>query len=362
MPEGSTSSQNLSAAECAKRTGLTIRALRLYESRGLISPGRTPKGWRFYGHTELARLNEIQVLKQLGLSLASITTLLASRINTLDQTLALQQEILTEQQARTAQSLNLIKTAREKTGRGETLSTLDLINLVKETTMSMQNHEARALLRYEQTRPRIEMNTQGLSFQDYVGFYQHASGDIEEIKSRDGGISSRITGQMWIDQFCESTDKFFFKVIVAQTTFQRDADGKITSLIEHQQGFESLAKRITSGVAVAYEAALALRIKLKTPIPGSADIARSLVLEQQQGTPDYNRLAEPLGLLVREQQSMVQPDLMSRGEIKDITFRGVADDGADVYEITFTNDSVLEWRFAAGLDGKIHMMWFRTIP
>jgi DNA-binding transcriptional MerR regulator len=362
MPESSTTSENLSAAECAKRTGLTIRALRLYESKGLISPNRTPKGWRFYGAKELERLNEIQVLKQLGLSLASITTLLASRANTLDQTLALQHDILTERQVKTAQSLNLIKAAREKTTRGETLSTSDLISLVKGTTMSMQNHEARAQLRYEQTRPRIEMNIEGLSFLDYVGFYQHSSGDIEEIKTRDGGISSRITGQMWIDQFCEGTDKFFFKVIAAQTTFQRDAGGKIVSLIEHQGGFESLAKRITSEVAAAYEEAVAQRIKLKTPIPGSAEIVRSLVLEQQHGAPDYNRLAEPLGLLVREQQSMVQPDLMSRGDIKDTAFRGVADDGADVYEITFTNDSILEWRFAAGLDGKIHMMWFRPIP
>jgi DNA-binding transcriptional MerR regulator len=362
MPEGSATGQNLSAAECAKRTGLTIRALRLYESKGLISPSRSSKGWRFYSAMELARLNEIQVLKQLGLSLASITTLLASRANTLDQTLALQQDILTERQVKTAQSLNLIKAARGKTLRGETLSTSDLINLLKETNMSSQSHEARALVRYEQTRPRIEMNTEGLSFLDYVGFYQHASGEIEEIKNRDGGISSRITGQMWIDQFCEGTDKFFFKVIAAQTTFQRDGDGKVVSLIEHQGGFESLAKRITSEVAAAYEEALALRIKLKTPIPGSANILRSLVLEQQQGTPDYNRLSEPLGLLVREQQSMVQPDLMSGGDIKDITFRGVAEDGADVYEISFTNDSILEWRFAAGLDGKIHMMWFRPIP
>ncbi len=362
MLESATSTQNLSAAECAKRTGLTIRALRLYESKGLISPNRTHKGWRFYGVAELERLSEVQVLKQLGLSLASITTFLASRANTLDQTLALQQEILTERHIKTVESLNLIKAARDKTARGETLSTLDLINLVKETTMSSQNHETRALLRYEQARPRIEMSVDGLSFTEYVGFYQHAGGEIEEIKSRSGGISSRITGQAWIDQFCETKDKFFFKVLAAQTTFQRDANGKIVSLIEHQHGFQSLAKRITSEAAIAYGEALTQRIRLKTPIPGSAELVRSLVLEQQQGTTDYTRLADPLAMLVREQQSMIQPDLMSRGDIKDITFRGVADDGADVYEITFTNESILEWRFAAGLEGKIHMMWFRPLP
>jgi DNA-binding transcriptional MerR regulator len=362
MPEQSTTNHALSAAECSKLTGLTIRALRLYESNGLIKPKRTAKGWRYYGATELTRLNEILTLKQLGLTIARITDLLAGRTTDLAQTLALQQDVLTEQQSRTVQSLSLIKTAREKIARGETLAISDLINLVKETTMSTPNDDARALLRYEQTRPRIEMNTANLSFLDYVGFYQHASGDIEEIQSREGGISSRITGQMWIDQFCESADRFFFKIIPAQTTFQRDQDGKIVSLIEHQQGFESPAKRITPEAASAYENALALRIKMKAPISKSAEILRSLVLEQQQGTPNYDRLSEPLGLLVREQLSMVQPDLLVRGEIQDTTFRGVADDGADVYEITFANGSILEWRFASGLDSKIHMMWFRPIP
>lgn len=362
MPVQTTANHALTAAECAKHSGLTIRALRLYESNGLITPQRSAKGWRYYGATELTRLTEIQALKRLGLSIARISALLAGRNSDLAQTLTLQHDLLTEQQSRTVNSLNLIKMVREKIMRGETLSTSDLISLVKETTMSMPIHDARALLRYEQSRPRNEMNTASLSFFEYVGFYQHASGEIEEIKSRDGGIASRITGQMWIDQFCESADSFFFKIIPAQTTFQRDQDGKIVSLIEHQHGYESMAKRITPEAAAAYEYTLAQRIKLKTPIPNSAAILRSLVLEQQQGTPDYDRLSEPLGLAVREQLSVTQPDLMARGGIKEVVFRGVADDGADVYEVTFTNESILEWRFATGIDGKIRMMWFRPIP
>jgi MerR family regulatory protein len=47
------------AAECARRTGLTVRALRLYERLGLIKPARSTSGWRLYGRRELVRLNAI---------------------------------------------------------------------------------------------------------------------------------------------------------------------------------------------------------------------------------------------------------------------------------------------------------------
>jgi DNA-binding transcriptional MerR regulator len=62
----------LTAAECARRTGLTVRALRIYETRGLIRPARTEKGWRLYGRQDLERLTAVVTLKSLGLGLAEI--------------------------------------------------------------------------------------------------------------------------------------------------------------------------------------------------------------------------------------------------------------------------------------------------
>ena len=69
----------LSAAECATRTGLTIRALRLYERHGLIEPYRTNKNWRIYRLNEIERLNEIIILKGFVLPLAQIAQLLAGK-------------------------------------------------------------------------------------------------------------------------------------------------------------------------------------------------------------------------------------------------------------------------------------------
>jgi len=45
------------AAATARRLGLTVRALRVYERHGLVQPGRTAAGWRVYGPAEIARLH-----------------------------------------------------------------------------------------------------------------------------------------------------------------------------------------------------------------------------------------------------------------------------------------------------------------
>src|ERR1051326_3674757 len=59
----------LSPSEVARRFGVSIKALRLYERRGLIKPLRSAAGWRAYGPGQIGRLHQILALKQLGLSL-----------------------------------------------------------------------------------------------------------------------------------------------------------------------------------------------------------------------------------------------------------------------------------------------------
>jgi DNA-binding transcriptional MerR regulator len=49
----------LDIREVARRTGLTSRALRFYEARGLVKPLRTYSGRRIYGRGELERIQQI---------------------------------------------------------------------------------------------------------------------------------------------------------------------------------------------------------------------------------------------------------------------------------------------------------------
>ena len=80
--------------EVVRRTGLTSRALRFYEARGLVSPLRTHTGRRLYGPAELERIAQILALKRADLSLAQIQRLTAQRALDLGRLIDAQLEAL----------------------------------------------------------------------------------------------------------------------------------------------------------------------------------------------------------------------------------------------------------------------------
>jgi DNA-binding transcriptional MerR regulator len=69
-----------SIEEVARMTGVTSRTLRHYHAIGLLEPAFVSEGGRrHYGEAELLRLQEILLLKQLGLGLGDVHAVLASR-------------------------------------------------------------------------------------------------------------------------------------------------------------------------------------------------------------------------------------------------------------------------------------------
>jgi DNA-binding transcriptional MerR regulator len=66
---------NYSARKFAALTGVTAKALRHYEQRGLLTPHRSAAGYRRYSLDDLQRLEQILALKSLGLPLAHISPL-----------------------------------------------------------------------------------------------------------------------------------------------------------------------------------------------------------------------------------------------------------------------------------------------
>ena len=134
---------HLSPAETAKRFGISIKALRLYEQHGLLKPLRTANGstraaWRVYGSDQIARLHQILALKRLGLSLGQIGELLAGA-DALDPILAVQERVLAKDSERITRALTLIRKARTKLASGDILSIDDLAILTQETVMTTQS-------------------------------------------------------------------------------------------------------------------------------------------------------------------------------------------------------------------------------
>jgi DNA-binding transcriptional MerR regulator len=128
--------RHLSPAEAAQLLGVTVKALRVYESHGLVIPLRSAADWRAYGPKEIARLHQVVALKRLGLTLARIAQILGGRGDALAEVLDLQERVLAREGARVAKALEIVRAARAKLAGGSTLSVEDLTTLTKETTMT----------------------------------------------------------------------------------------------------------------------------------------------------------------------------------------------------------------------------------
>lgn len=72
--------ETLQVGELARRTGLTVRTLHHYDALGLLKPSlHTEAGYRLYSASDVARLQQILSLRQLGFSLEEIRGCLHSR-------------------------------------------------------------------------------------------------------------------------------------------------------------------------------------------------------------------------------------------------------------------------------------------
>lgn len=111
--------QEMTPSRAAKRFGISVKALRLYEQVGLIKPRRTPAGWRVYGADELARIQDIVVLRRMGLGLAEIRKAVGREGQDLDALLASYQGAMEARIGDLSRGLARLKTLRSSLSRGD---------------------------------------------------------------------------------------------------------------------------------------------------------------------------------------------------------------------------------------------------
>lgn len=156
------------AAAVAKRFGVSVKALRVYEDAGLLKPARTVAGWRIYRQPELERLSAILALKQLGLPLKRIGELLRGK-GDLAAALALQEAALVDARAEAEEALRLVRAARAKLQDREGLSPDELAKLVRSTAMSefKWNDKMEALAQKHYTPEQLaEIRSRGFTPED----------------------------------------------------------------------------------------------------------------------------------------------------------------------------------------------------
>jgi len=121
----------LTPSEAAKQLGVSAKALRLYEHRGLIAPARTPAGWRAYGPAEMRRAREIAELRALGLSLSEVARVFEGDAQTVERVLATHEAALEDRIRRLSETVSKVACLRANLCRGEMPAARDLIGVLK---------------------------------------------------------------------------------------------------------------------------------------------------------------------------------------------------------------------------------------
>src|SRR5215831_10078651 len=100
------------AREFARLTGVTVRALHHYDRLGLLKPRRYSRsGYRLYGESDVARLEQIVALKFIGFSLQQIKDILRNGGGDLPSILRQQREAIEEKRKRLQQAVKAIQRA-----------------------------------------------------------------------------------------------------------------------------------------------------------------------------------------------------------------------------------------------------------
>lgn len=91
---------------------------------------------------------------------------------------------------------------------------------------------------------QIEATVDPKIYEEYVGEYELIPGLIITITTEDNHIYAQLTGQDAFEIFPMSESDYFYKIVDAKITFERDENGKVVNLVLHQNGQDMPATKI----------------------------------------------------------------------------------------------------------------------
>ena len=348
------SSQWLSAAECASRTGLTVRALRVYEEFGLIAPRRSAGGWRQYGPHDLVKLNTIALLKTAGFSLEQIREVTGSGASepTLPQILAIQLDTWNRKRADAERGQAIAEAALGRLRADRSLSVGELCDLIRSLEMT-QSQPATPSAAHDFAWATVDLPV----LDSYAGFYRGGEYGAARIW-RDGRnlfIDAPTSTSGDAVQLHAVSETEFYPTNGAgyfHYTFVRDPQGVVNAVPLRVQGVEFICPRIDAATAGQLTAKLSERVQRQKPLPGSGAALRRLIEGALAGAPPYEEMSSQLAQLVRQQLPGLQLVASYLGAIRSIEFRGVGGEGWDQYDV-HGEHGTSRWRILLSADGRI---------
>lgn len=151
----------LKVGELAKRTGLTVRTLHHYDEMGLLKPSlHTEAGYRLYTRADVARLQQVLSLRQLGFALDEIRDCLDRpgfaplevirlHVTRLRQQIELQRKLSDRLEA----LVEHFRTA-EEVSADEFLQTIEVMTMIEKLAEQMNKYYTPEQLKYFEERQK----------------------------------------------------------------------------------------------------------------------------------------------------------------------------------------------------------------
>jgi len=213
----------------------------------------------------------------------------------------------------------------------------------------------------EQKRPRAAVPFNATDIDQFAGVYQ---GDTVITLSRSGGrfYALRNLGVPSIhtaphgpsEIFPESQNKFFAKDKIAQYSITRDPLGRVNGLVLHQAGLERWFKRVDASAVRALADSVAARVRAGKPSAGTQAALDSYIRAMQQ---DTKAAAVSAGIKALTELGGHR-QVKNFGPLQSLGFQGVAPDGLELFDATFTKGHVQWWIAPLTADGRIVWVGF----
>jgi bla regulator protein blaR1 len=187
---------------------------------------------------------------------------------------------------------------------------------------------------------------------EYVGSYKAGDRAVITVTRTGQQLMAQLTGQPSAPIYPESTREFFYKIVDAQISFVPDAQGQASSLVLHQNGHNMTMPRVDAAVAQQIADIVLAKVQAQTATPGSEAALRRLIAAIESGKPNYDEMTPALADVTRQQLPKLQAVVSGFGAVQSIEFRGVGNQGWDLYDVKQERGS-LQWRIALDSSGKI---------
>jgi DNA-binding transcriptional MerR regulator len=341
--------QWLTAAECALRTGLTVRALRVYENYGLITPGRSAAGWRRYGAQELLKLNEIGLLKVLGFTLNQIRDLTRRPSSPkLRELLELQLDTWKHRRAEVDRGQTVAEAALMQLQAGRSLSLEELCSLIRSVEMTTSTADAPISAAGEHVTPYAS------ALERYIGYYvRNRALGVSTITRKDTKLFLEPIGQPVLELEQTGEADFAIPKFDLVLCFEQIEHGAAKWLVIWQHGIALRLERTDAETAKVLKQTIGDRIKNRIPAPGSQEALRQMLDTGRAGTPNYDQMSPEFAQVARRQLPYWQIVGQYFGAIVSIDFLRVSNQGWDIYKVQHEND-IHQYRIAMGDDGKVY--------